>query len=99
MAKHGGKREGSGRKKGVPKATRDIKALAQRCRRSPSLVKGAKAAESEQARIAALKKILDRGYGKATQAVDLNVAPGGAESLTDAELERIASGGLVTRAS
>jgi hypothetical protein len=62
------------------------------------LVKGTKGAESEQARIAALKEVLDRGHGKATQAVDLNVPQRDIESLTDAELERIAAEGFVTRA-
>jgi hypothetical protein len=32
-------------------------------------VKGKSAAESEQARVAATKEILDRGYGKAAQVV------------------------------
>ena len=53
------------------------------------LVKGTKGAESEQARIAALKEVLDRGHGKATQAVDLNVAQRDIENLTDAELEDV----------
>ena len=95
-----------GRKPGTPnKATRDIRELAQvhsveavkELAKLAGLVKGTKGAESEQARIAALKELLDRGHGKATQAVDLNVTPVDASSLTDAELERIASGGVVTR--
>jgi len=95
-----------GRKPGTPnKATRDIRELAQvhstqavqELARLAGLVKGTEGAESEQARIGALKELLDRGHGKATQAVDLNVTPVNVESLTDAELERIASGGAVTR--
>ena len=71
-----------GRKPGTPnKATRDIRELAQvhsteavqELAKLAGLVKGTKGAESEQARIAALKEVLDRGHGKATQAVDLNV--------------------------
>ena len=71
-----------GRKPGTPnKATRDIRELAQvhsaeavkELAKLAGLVKGTKGAESEQARIAALKELLDRGHGKATQAVDLNV--------------------------
>ncbi len=79
MAK-GGKRDGAGRPKGVPnKATAEIREIAQKY--SPQAVKelaklaglidGQKAAESEQARIAALNGILDRGHGKPAQAVAL----------------------------
>ena len=78
--------------KNQPEAVQELAKLA-------GLVKGIKGAESEQARIAALKELLDRGHGKATQAVDLNVAPGGLASLIDAELERIAAGGVITRTS
>jgi hypothetical protein len=86
-----------GRKPGTPnKATRDIRELAQvytteavqELAKLAGLVKGTKGAESEQARIAALKEVLDRGHGKATQAVDLNVPPVPIERMTDAELER-----------
>jgi hypothetical protein len=96
-----------GRKPGTPnKATRDIRELAQvhstasvqELAKLAGVVKGVKGAESEQARIAALKELLDRGHGKATQAVDLNVTPVNVESLTDAELEHIVAGGIVTRA-
>lgn len=68
---------GQGRKPGVPnKATRDIKALAQvqgpaaiaRLVTLGGLLPGAMhKAESEAAQIAAIKELLDRGYGKATQ--------------------------------
>lgn len=66
----GGKRTGSGRKKGVPnKATAEIKALAQvhGARMIAELARLATKAESEQARVAAIRELLDRGYGKATQ--------------------------------
>lgn len=68
---------GQGRKLGVPnKATRDIKALAQQ--QGPAAIArlvtlggllpgGMHKAESEGAQIAAIKELLDRGYGKATQ--------------------------------
>lgn len=91
-----------GRKPGTPnKATRDIRELAQvhsteavkELAKLAGLVKGTKGAESEQARIAALKELLDRGYGKPTQAVDLNVPRDRLAALSDAELERIAAGG------
>jgi len=72
MAK-GGRREGAGRKKGsVNKCTAEIKALIQK--RGPELVEGLfeirDAADAPYAaKIAATKELLDRGYGKAEQAV------------------------------
>lgn len=77
MAK-GGAREGAGRKAGSPnKVTAEVKALAGEygpdavleMAKLAGLVPNAKAAEGEQARIAALKEILDRAYGKPTQHV------------------------------
>ena len=68
----GGKREGSGRKKGVPnKATAEIKALAQQhgadaIKRLAYLMTKA---ESEQAQVAACRELLDRAYGKPAQAI------------------------------
>jgi hypothetical protein len=64
-------RKTGGRVKGVPnKATRDIKALAQK--HTPEALKTLasimKASESDAARVAAAKELLDRGYGKAPQA-------------------------------
>lgn len=86
IAKRGGKREGSGRKAGVPnKATAEIKTVAQqygeaavkKLAEMAGLVEGVKAAESEQARVSAIKEIMDRGYGKSAQplegSLDLNV--------------------------
>ena len=71
----GGKREGAGRRKGAPnKATAEIKALAQQ--HTPAmiteLVRIALHAESEQARVAAIKEVLDRGHGKSPQAVTVD---------------------------
>ncbi len=73
IMERGGKRVGAGRKPGVPnKATAHIKALAQS--HAPSalaeLARLAIEAESEQARISAIKEILDRAYGKAPQPHD-----------------------------
>lgn len=64
-----------GRKKGVPnKATAEIKDLAQQY--APEAVKElarlATEAESEPARVSAIKEILDRAYGRSTQSVDLS---------------------------
>ena len=63
---------GQGRKPGVPnKATQDIKALAQE--HGPAaireLVRLAHDAKAEQTRVAAIKELLDRGYGRASQAI------------------------------
>jgi hypothetical protein len=61
-----------GRTKGVPnKATREIKALAQK--HGPealkTLVEILKKSEQDTARIAAAKELLDRAYGKSTQPI------------------------------
>jgi hypothetical protein len=61
-----------GRVKGTPnKATIEVKALAQQ--HGPECIAGlallAKTAENEQARIAAMRELLDRAYGKPSQAV------------------------------
>lgn len=63
-----------GRVKGTPnKATADIKALAQQF--GPEAIQELATlmttSESHQARIAAAKELLDRGYGKAMQGVEL----------------------------
>jgi hypothetical protein len=61
-----------GRRKGVPnKATAEIRALAQQNASAAmaELVRLATKAKSEQTRVAAIKEILDRAYGKATQPI------------------------------
>ena len=71
-----GERRG-GRQKGTPnKATADIKAAAQAHgpRMIELLAEIAQHGESEAARVSAISNILDRGYGKATQAVDLKAS-------------------------
>jgi hypothetical protein len=71
-APRGGKRPGSGRRKGVPnKATAEVKDI---CRQHAlgiikELVRLATEADTAAARIAACKEILDRAYGKAPQAI------------------------------
>ena len=77
MAK--GKKTGGRQKGSVNKSTAEIKVLAQEY--SPRVVKelaklagvfdeiGTGKAESEQARIAALKELMDRGHGKPAQAI------------------------------
>lgn len=64
----GGKREGSGRKAGVPnKATAEVKAIAQE--HGPAAIARLahlmSSAESEAAQVSAASIILDRAYGKA----------------------------------
>lgn len=82
--KTGGRKPGS-----VNKATAEVKSLAQKY--GPSAVeKLAKlagltkepAAQSEQAQVAAVKELLDRGYGKATQFLE-HSADEGLEALLD----------------
>jgi hypothetical protein len=72
---HGGKRKGAGRKPGsLGRATADIKAIA-RPYGAPAIAELARLAGltaeagalSEQTRVAALRELLDRGFGRATQ--------------------------------
>ena len=66
-----GERRG-GRKPGsVNKVTKDIRALAQVHTDAAitELARLAKHAESEAARVAAIKELLDRGHGKSAQAI------------------------------
>ena len=70
MATSGGKRQGAGRKPGVPnKVTADIRAAAQQ--HGPAmiaeLVRIATKSETDSARVSAIKEMLDRGYGKSAQ--------------------------------
>lgn len=76
----GGKRPGAGRKPGVPnKATGDVKALAQEWGEKAIKALADIATGPEHpaaARVSAASVLLDRGYGKAKQAVELS-GPGG----------------------
>ena len=68
-------RKTGGRQKGTPnKATADIKALAMKHAEDAmkELARLATGAESEAARVAAIKELFDRGFGKAKQGVDLD---------------------------
>lgn len=65
-------RKTGGRVKGTPnKATADVKAAAQKYTDEAvrTLANIMRKAESDAARVAACKEILDRGHGKATQAI------------------------------
>lgn len=74
MVARGGKRAGAGRPAGVPnKITADIKALAQvhAATAITQLATILTTSENDQARIAAAKELLDRGYGKSTQHAEI----------------------------
>ena len=69
----GGRRPGSGRKKGTAnKVTAEIKELAQKYgpEAIAELASLATKAETEAARVAAIKELLDRGYGRAVQPIE-----------------------------
>jgi len=69
-----GKKTG-GRKAGTPnKVTADIKALAQAHAEDviKELARLAVRSESDAARVSAIKELLDRGYGKSRQPVDMD---------------------------
>lgn len=76
---------GQGRRKGVPnKATAEIKEIARqygpaaikKLAEMAGLVDGVAPAEAEQARVSANKEVLDRGYGKPTQGLEIAPAEG-----------------------
>jgi hypothetical protein len=72
MAKAKGSGKTGGRPRGVPnKVTREVKALAQDYAPEAfdALLKIAKEGASESAKVAAIKEILDRAYGKSPQAI------------------------------
>lgn len=75
MTAHGGKRPGAGRKKGaVSQAKRDLATMAKEHAETAldvlvSIARNPKAASA--ARVSAATAILDRGYGRPRQAVDL----------------------------
>jgi hypothetical protein len=76
----GGKRTGAGRKVGaVTKATADIKALAGQYTEAALAELGrlASNAQSEAARVAAIKELLDRGHGKSAQSLEVSGKDGG----------------------
>lgn len=68
----GGKRTGAGRKKGTPnKVTADVRAAAQKytTRALAVLAEIMEQSETDAARVAASKELLDRGHGKSAQAI------------------------------
>src|SRR5215510_6679778 len=82
----GGRRPGSGRKKGTPnKVTAEIKELAQKYgpEAIAELARLATKAESEAPRVAAIKELLDRGYGRAVQPIEGSVTYGVCQQLAE----------------
>ena len=87
----GGKREGAGRPKGSRnKVTADIKAIAQSFGEEAikGLVEISRDTEAPHAaRVAAYREVLDRGYGKAKQGIEMTGEEGGPiETVTRVEL-------------
>lgn len=79
MSEHGGKRPGAGRPKGARDvATREAGATIAELARTHAdtaldvLVQIAQQSESDAARVSACNAILDRGYGKPSQALELS---------------------------
>src|SRR5262245_65257580 len=97
----GGKRERAGRPKGARnKVTAVVKALAQTYAPAAieELARLSTGAESEAARVAASKEILDRAYGKPMQPVAATVRDARKiDELSDAELMAIAAGKRFSR--
>lgn len=74
MAAKGGVRPGAGRPKGVPnKTTIELKGMAQEYTQQAlqTLAHVMVNGESEQARVGAANALLDRGYGRPSQALDV----------------------------
>jgi len=75
---HGGKRRGAGRRKGIPNlSTASLMELARdfgadgihQLAIIAGLVEGQKGSDNDMVRIQAMRAILDRGYGRPTQAL------------------------------
>ena len=86
MSKAKGSPKTGGRKKGTPNfVTRELKEI---CRQeAPTLVKElirlATSAESEAVRVAAIKEMFDRGFGRATQPIEASMTYGVSEQLAE----------------
>lgn len=79
-------RKTGGRRKGAPnKATADIRALAQvhAEKAMVELARLATEAESEAARVAAIKELFDRGFGKPKQSLDIDARVTTPKTLND----------------
>ena len=75
MARHGGKRLGAGRPKGTPnKANAELREAAQAYGLEiiERLAAMAANAESESVRLAAMRELLDRGYGRPPAGLEID---------------------------
>src|SRR5262245_40232460 len=92
MAKRKGSPKTGGRKKGTPNIiTRELKEI---CRQeAPILVKElirlAMEAESEAVRVAAIREMFDRGFGKAAQPIEGSMTYGVSEQLAELFRENV----------
>ena len=92
MAKIKGSPKTGGRKKGTPNImTRELKEI---CRQeAPTLVKElirlATSADSEVVRVAAIKEMFDRGFGKAAQPIEGSMTYGVSEQLAELFRENV----------
>ncbi len=89
ISTRGGKREGAGRKKGIPnKATAELKGMAREytVEALETLVGVMRDGESDAAKVAAAREVLDRGYGKASQVISGDEDGGPIEVVTRIEL-------------
>lgn len=87
----GGPRPNSGRKKGSPnKIQAEVKEYARQFGQEAimMLAELMTTAQSEQARIAAAREILDRGYGKALQEVQADVKHSGVVAVAIDSIDR-----------
>ena len=83
----------SGNPKGRPRIVTDIRALAKQHGKE-AFTKVLELLKSEDPRVAfsAAQEVLNRGYGKPAQSVDVKIEPKELADLTDAELAGIATG-------
>ncbi len=75
IKQRGGRRPGAGRKPGIPnKLTAPMKVLASQYGPDAleTLVQIMRGSQNEQVRIAAAKELLDRGFGRPAQAVEVS---------------------------
>ncbi len=92
----GGKRPGAGRPKGVQnKATRPLKELARQYtdKALKALVDVLETSETDAARVAAARELLDRGYGKASTVLAGDGDGGPLKVVTRIELVGVAPDG------
>ena|SRR5262245_6095099 len=84
MAKPKGSPKTGGRKKGTPNnMTRELKEICRQEAQVKELIRLATSAESEAVRVAAIKEMFDRGFGRATQPIEGTMTYGVSEQLAE----------------